>query len=127
MIYQVGQHSMHQSRSANNLALTPEMQLQEALQRQQSKQMQAQFSALQQQRLLQGLPQQHLHDTTSLQLQQLQQQQHHQPLQLQQQLQLQAAGQFTFTLIHVLALYSALEYFPYFDVFVSFLMTLAIL
>lgn len=99
MIHQVSQHAMHQSRSANNLGLTPEMQLQEAMQRQQSKQMQAQFSALQQQRLLQGLPQQHLHDTTSLQLQQLQQQQHHQQLQLQQQQAnfLQSGGQCDFT------------------------------
>jgi len=61
--------------------------------------MQAQFSALQQQRLLQGLPpQQHLHDTASLQLQQLQQHQHHQQLQLQQQQAnfLQSAGQCAF-------------------------------
>lgn len=71
------------------------MQLQEALlqRQQQSKHMQAQFSALQQQRLHQGLPpQQHLHDTASLQLQQLQHQQHHQRLQLQQANIMQSAG-----------------------------------
>lgn len=100
MIRQVNQHTMHQARAVNNLGLTPEMQLQEALQRQQSKQMQAQFSALHQQRLLQSLPpqQQHLHDTTSLQLQQLQHQQHHQQLQLHQQANfLQSAGPCAFT------------------------------
>jgi hypothetical protein len=69
-------------RSASSLGVSPEIQLQEALlQRHQSKQMQAQLSALQQQRLLQGLPQQQLHDATSVQIQQLQHQQ--QQLQLQ--------------------------------------------
>lgn len=78
---ELGQQAMQQLRSGNNVGGTAEMQLQEALQRQQSKQIQAHLSVLQQQRVLQGLPQQHVRDMTSIQLQQLQQQQ----VQMQQQ------------------------------------------
>ncbi|XP_073387402.1 uncharacterized protein, partial [Physcomitrium patens] len=73
--------AMQQLRSGNNVGGTAEMQLQEALQRQQSKQIQAHLSVLQQQRVLQGLSEQHVRDMTSIQLQQLQQQQ----VQMQQQ------------------------------------------
>lgn len=92
-VYQVGQLTLQ--RPGSSLGVSTELQLQEALQlqRQQTQQqMQAQLSALQQQRLLQGHPQQHLHDSTSLQLQQLQQQQHQQQLQQQQSNLLQSAG-----------------------------------